>query len=298
MPIVIKQARTSQQLVDILEHRHRCHFQTEGKLVDHMDVLPSTMNTVAYMDNHVVGSARAIFYEKDNKVCNEPFDFSGAALKLSGMVGCIDMVCLSISEHSFSEVYLYLLKMCVYQLAQKGFKHVFFAAPEEMAAQMSLLGFSSIGATENGIAPCILHTSDFMKTFEQGFADREILRFQEIFYYTVFEAGEIMVVEGERGNTAYVSEKGEVEVIVKTKEGLISISQIPTGQLIGEIAMITNEPRTASLICKETTACVSFDRGDFLKILYAEPHRSIDIFRILSRRILTSNKKIAELRKG
>jgi CRP-like cAMP-binding protein len=298
MPIVIKQARTSQQLVDILEHRHRCHFQLDGKLVDHMDVLPSTMNTVAYLDNRVAGSARSVLYEKTNSSCNEPYSFSDSSQKLSGLIGYIDMVCLSISEHLFPTIFLYLLKMCIYQLAQNGFKHIFFLAPETMSAQVKTLGFSAVSAPDKGFIPNVLHTADFIKTFEAGFADREILRFQEIFYYTVFEPGEIMVVEGERGNNAYVSENGEVEVIVKTKEGLVSISHIPTGQLIGEIAMITNEPRTASLICKETTACVSFDRGDFLRILYAEPHRSIDIFKILSRRILSSNKQIAELRKA
>lgn len=298
MPIVIKQARTSKQLVEILQHRHRCHHQSEGKLVDHMDILPSTLNIVAYLGNRVTGSARAVLYDKHNPSSNEPYNFSESCDKLDGLVGYIDMVCLSISEHLFPNIYSYLVKMCIYQMTQKGIKHIFYAAPEEMSKEVVSLGFTPLNDTRNGIIPCVLKVEDFILQFEQVFADKEILSFRETFYYTIFEAGEIMVVEGERGNTAYVSENGEVEVVIKSDVGLVSISRIPTGQLIGEIAMITNEPRTASLICKDTTACVSFDRGEFLQILYAEPHRSIQIFKIFSRRLSASNKKIAELRKG
>jgi CRP/FNR family cyclic AMP-dependent transcriptional regulator len=298
MPIVIKQARTSKQLVEILQHRHRCHHQSEGKLVDHMDILPSTLNIVAYIGSRVTGSARAVQFDKTGESSHIPYNFSESCDKLNGLIGYIDMVCLSTSEYLFSNIYSYLLKMCIYQLAQKGYKHVIYAAPEEMTKEVLALGFTALNETKNGITPCILRIEDFILKFEQVFADKEILSFRETFYYTIFEAGEIMVVEGERGNTAYVSEKGEVEVIIKSESGLVSISQIPTGQLIGEIAMITNEPRTASLICKDTTACVSFDRGEFLQILYSEPHRSIQIFKIFSRRLSASNRIIAELRKG
>lgn len=78
---------------------------------------------------------------------------------------------------------------------------------------------------------------------------------------------------------------------------MVSISRIPPGVLIGEVAMITNEPRTASLICAEITPCVAFDRGEFFNIMYSEPHRSVEVFKILSRRLSASNRRIAEIKK-
>ena len=297
MPIVIKQARTSQQLVDILEHRHHCVYATNGRIVDHLDVLPTTTNIVAYLDGAIVGSCRVTLFERGKPKLWKDFDFSEASSKLEGLLGFIDMTSISVSANLFATLFQYLYKMGTFQLLQKGYQHVFgFCDPEDFST-LEALGFRSLVSEPSDFVPVALDIKEFSQRFESVFADREILRFQEVFYFSIFQPGEVMVVEGERGNTAYVAERGEVEVVIRSEQGLLSISQIPTGQLIGEVAMITNEPRTASLISKGTTACVSFDRSDFLRIMYAEPHRSIEIFRILSRRLSASNKRIAELGK-
>jgi CRP-like cAMP-binding protein len=121
------------------------------------------------------------------------------------------------------------------------------------------------------------------------------MRFQEVFYCSVFEAGEVIVAQGEKGSTAYLIEDGEVEVLIKGKDQLIPISTIGRGQLIGEIAMVTNEPRTASVISKTVTSCIAFDRSEFMRLLYSQPHRSLDIFKIFSKRLSESNRRLAEV---
>jgi CRP-like cAMP-binding protein len=75
---------------------------------------------------------------------------------------------------------------------------------------------------------------------------------------------------------------------------LKSIRTLSAGQLIGEVAMLTNDTRTASIVTKTKCPCVSFERAEFMKLLYAEPHRSMDIFKIFGKRLSESNKRLAE----
>jgi hypothetical protein len=299
MPIIIKQAKTSKQLIDILEHRHKSRFGTPGRSVDALDILPTTINILAYQQSRIVGSARVVHFDKNDPVQNSHYDFSESSLKLNGSIGLIDIVSISISKSSLNILFEYLIRMSIFRLSLKGYKYIFYAAPREMKQILIGLQFSPLteGSDESPQVPMILKVEDFVKSFEFSFADKEILRFKEVFYFSIFEAGEVLVIEGERGNTAYVAERGSVDVVVQNGENLVSISQIPPGILIGEVAMITNEPRTASLICAETTPCVAFDRGEFFNIMYSEPHRSVEVFKILSRRLSASNRRIAEMKK-
>lgn len=300
MPIIIKQAKSSKHLIDILEHRHLSEFGTPGRLVDALDILPTTLNVLAYQENEIIGSVRAVHYDRNDPVVNSQFDFSDSSAKLIGSIALLDIVTLSIAKSMLNILFEYLIKMAVFRLSLKGCKYVFFHTPMEMHQILLNLHFTSL--TEPGASgdkvPMLLRVEDFVKDFEARIADKEILRFAEVFYFSLFKAGEIVVIEGERGNTAYVAERGSVDVVIKNEETLHSISQIPPGVLIGEVAMITNEPRTATLICTQTTPCVSFDRGEFFSIMYAEPHRSVEIFKILSRRLSASNRRIAEMKKA
>ncbi|MBK7962331.1 MAG: Crp/Fnr family transcriptional regulator [Bdellovibrionales bacterium] len=299
MPIIIKQAKSSKQLIDILEHRHLSKYGTPGRSVDALDILPTTLNILAYQEGRIVGSARAVHYDKSDFVSEAQYDFSESSQKLRGSIGLIDTVSVSVSKSSLKILFEYLIKMSVFRLSLKGYKYVFFYAPREMIETllaMQFISLSDLDATGAQV-PMLLKVEDFVKSFELRFADKEILRFREVFYFSIFDASEVLVIEGERGNTAYVAERGSVDVVVQNEENLVSISRIPPGVLIGEVAMITNEPRTASLICAEITPCVAFDRGEFFNIMYSEPHRSVEVFKILSRRLSASNRRIAEMKK-
>jgi tRNA A-37 threonylcarbamoyl transferase component Bud32 len=60
-------------------------------------------------------------------------------------------------------------------------------------------------------------------------------------------AGELIVREGERGDRAYIVESGECEVFRAGPSGELSIRRIGPGEVIGELALFTAGPRTASI---------------------------------------------------
>jgi CRP/FNR family cyclic AMP-dependent transcriptional regulator len=62
----------------------------------------------------------------------------------------------------------------------------------------------------------------------------------------VFNAGQDVVVQGDSGEAAYIILKGEADVLIVTPNGLISVAHLGQHAVIGEIAILTDVPRTAS----------------------------------------------------
>ncbi|XP_076021200.1 cGMP-dependent protein kinase 2 [Genypterus blacodes] len=81
-----------------------------------------------------------------------------------------------------------------------------------------------------------------------------------------FEKGEYIIREGEEGNTFFIIAKGEV-IVTQTTEGFSEPQKIKTlgvGDYFGEKALISEDVRSANIICNESdTQCLVVDRENF-----------------------------------
>jgi calmodulin len=88
-----------------------------------------------------------------------------------------------------------------------------------------------------------------------------------------FDSGSIIMREGNEGRTFYILTKGEVEICQKTsfEDPLTTppkylgtvINRLTIGDYFGERALITKEPRAASIRASALTLCLAFDKDDF-----------------------------------
>lgn len=91
-----------------------------------------------------------------------------------------------------------------------------------------------------------------------------------------FEAGSIVMREGNMGRTLYVILEGEVEICQRTSFedplttppsylGTVINQFTHKGDYFGERSLITGEPRAASIRASSRTKCLAFDKSDFPK---------------------------------
>lgn len=80
-----------------------------------------------------------------------------------------------------------------------------------------------------------------------------------------FSRGEFLVREGERGECAYILEAGNVEILVHRDGELIQIGTRGPGALIGEMAMVDDKPRTASVRVIDDCEVLEITRDDFAR---------------------------------
>jgi len=79
-----------------------------------------------------------------------------------------------------------------------------------------------------------------------------------------FKAGEVIMRQGEKGDCAYIIEEGQVEILVDTPGG--KTQQVGTrgvGTIIGEMAIVDDAPRTATVVAVKDCKMLEITREDF-----------------------------------
>lgn len=81
-------------------------------------------------------------------------------------------------------------------------------------------------------------------------------------------AGHLLFEQGDCGSRAYFVEKGRVEVFKKDKHGNhVTIAEIGPGSIVGEMALVNNNFRTASVRALEDSVLVGISSSDLKKAL-------------------------------
>ncbi len=84
-----------------------------------------------------------------------------------------------------------------------------------------------------------------------------------------FEKGETIVREGETGNTFYLIRSGSVDVSTSSmgKDGdQVALGKMGEGDFFGEVALLTDKPRTATVVACEKAELMELARSDFDEI--------------------------------
>ena len=81
-----------------------------------------------------------------------------------------------------------------------------------------------------------------------------------------YEAGQIIVKEGESGDTFYMIDSGSVDVFIKAS-GTEPVATLTSGQFFGELALLSNSVRNASCVAKTDVKCLTLMRDDFNLLL-------------------------------
>lgn len=100
-----------------------------------------------------------------------------------------------------------------------------------------------------------------------------------------FKAGETIMAQGDQGDCAYIIEKGQVEILIEKANGVVShVGTRGAGTIIGEMAIVDNEPRMATIKAVEDCSLLEITKTDFNRRLKtADPVLQITIQVILAR---------------
>jgi CRP/FNR family cyclic AMP-dependent transcriptional regulator len=106
-------------------------------------------------------------------------------------------------------------------------------------------------------------------------------RFADAFVVQRFEAGEVIVREGEPGQHLYVVTEGRVDVTVGGRH----LNEVGPRQYFGEMALFDGGPRSATATAIEATTLLRLDRDDFYRLGRESPDLLIGVIRVISERL-------------
>jgi Cyclic nucleotide-binding domain/TLC ATP/ADP transporter len=109
-----------------------------------------------------------------------------------------------------------------------------------------------------------------------------------------FEAGQVVIREGEPGDTLYLVLEGEVAVIKTTADGgEIELDHIGAQDYFGEMALFEDIPRTATIRTLSPCRMLVLHKHAFNEIVREYPQIALEICKVLGSRIRRLHQKIS-----
>jgi CRP/FNR family transcriptional regulator len=109
-----------------------------------------------------------------------------------------------------------------------------------------------------------------------------------------FEAGEIVVKEGDEGGTCYIVRSGRARAIREHPDGRsITLAHFAPGDIFGEMSMFDGEPRSATVETTEGTEAIAILSHDMHRLLREHPEISVKLIAALGQRLRDTNERLA-----
>jgi len=101
----------------------------------------------------------------------------------------------------------------------------------------------------------------------EGLSDEELGQLMDMAEPVTLRPGEILIKQGELGDSAYVVISGDFEVQKQSGQSLIKIDVRNPGDVVGEMALLSRAPRNATLIAKTDGEVLRIPQEAFEKLL-------------------------------
>ncbi|MGZ5615344.1 MAG: cyclic nucleotide-binding domain-containing protein, partial [Methylobacter sp.] len=121
--------------------------------------------------------------------------------------------------------------------------------------------------------------------------DDELAEIAELLVYTPFVQGDIMMRQGAIAHWLYIIISGAADVFLEQPDGgRRRIDSIHGGCFLGEMGLMTGDPRSATVIAQSEVLAYRLDKDSFQKVLDKRPELAVEISKLLaSRRIGIDN---------
>ena len=107
-----------------------------------------------------------------------------------------------------------------------------------------------------------------------------------------FAGGQRFFSQGDPSDAAYVILDGRASVLLNTPNGEIQVAELSDNALVGEMGILSDTPRSATIMAAEPTTALRIDKRVFLELLAQFPQMSLAIMRELAKRLERTNAQL------
>ena len=100
-----------------------------------------------------------------------------------------------------------------------------------------------------------------------------------------YAADEVVFKQGDPGDAAYIIIRGSADVIVETPKGPLIVTTLTDNDFVGEIAILCDVPRTATIQAKTELEALCISKDLFFRLVREFPEMAVEIMRVLALRL-------------
>ena len=109
-----------------------------------------------------------------------------------------------------------------------------------------------------------------------------------------FAAGQEVCHQGDPGDTMYVILAGTADVLIDTEGGQITVAEMKKNSFFGEIAILCDVPRTATIKARDPLSTLKISKDMFYRLVAEFPQMAVEVMRELAHRLEDTNQKLQE----
>lgn len=316
MPIKLKVASTAEELNDVFELRYSVYVIEKNRfnvnsldgerIVDRFDAIPDSVNFIAYSGDTAVATMRL---NKDSDIglpAEEYFDFSEIRQELEAkhragkcgqpLLGSGSMLAIHKDWRHRRDVIFALFKLAAGVALDWGVTHGIGSISQETFSLYRKIGFEAVGepkwsdTVNDTLLPIFV---PYGRVFDWTFGEisTEISPFWlENFCgqceRLLLSPGDLLFSQGDEAGDAYAIDEGWISISRKDEDGNEMVfAHLSKGGLFGELAILDEEPRSATATAITNVELVVLERDRLLEIIRLHPEKTGELLRHFSKRL-------------
>jgi CRP-like cAMP-binding protein len=107
-----------------------------------------------------------------------------------------------------------------------------------------------------------------------------------------YQDGEVIVKEGSSGTEMYIISTGAVRVTKLMNDKEVELARLDRGDFFGEMSLLENVPRSATVTAVGTTKVLVLNIGNFMLKIRRDPSFAFTLMQKMSKRIRSLNDNL------
>jgi CRP/FNR family transcriptional regulator, cyclic AMP receptor protein len=112
--------------------------------------------------------------------------------------------------------------------------------------------------------------------------------------YLQFVAGDELCGQGDPGDAAYIILSGEADVLVDTPRGRLKVATLCRNDIIGEIAILCDVPRTATVVAASDLETLRISKENFFQLVTQFPQIGVEVMAELASRLHDTTQALTQ----
>jgi CRP-like cAMP-binding protein len=109
-----------------------------------------------------------------------------------------------------------------------------------------------------------------------------------------YQPGDLLFHQGDTADAAFIILSGGADILVETENGPLKVADVGPGAFVGEIGILMDVPRTATIRATEKMTVLKITKELFFRMVTDFPSIGIEVMRVLAQRIEHMNVQLRE----
>jgi CRP/FNR family cyclic AMP-dependent transcriptional regulator len=109
-------------------------------------------------------------------------------------------------------------------------------------------------------------------------------------------AGDELFHQGDYGDAAYIILEGQADILVDSPKGAVKVATLGRNDIIGEIAILCDVPRTATVVAQSALETLRVSKDGFFHLVTQFPQVGIEVMSELASRLNSTTQALTAAR--